>query len=873
MTKESINRELADSAKVIEKTEGSKERIILRRKPSLEQENPPQNGAQRGGSLENLFGSMSISENHEHDHKNTKSEVNNLSFNCDAGYESEFSDIDEAEKKFQMPKPGSPEAPYFDGYDVELFLNNMKSLAIKSSISKNQLASTIPSYCSDSVCKFIRNSFVYRLKEWRSLKEFMMETYKSKEKKTFKVKDLDYLLDMQWNYDTAFSLLNEYKVVANDLIKKKLIMEDVVVNKLSNILPENYFKAGLLAQGDRAGSHMFVSLDESIQFTKKSFRLHEKSKEYNLNNQNKQLFSANKNKPRNVAFEKLCVYCDQIWHPRTECKSLTRDLSNKIIKFDTEGKIVLIDGTPLKLNYGNGGMEKLTKTEHTVRLVSIRNDHGHIFDNQEVERIENSSECEHNIYISKRKPASEMENMINKKQYLNVDDKKYYFDSDVTKEDNQTTLVGENYQSKLIEETMNLTVPISIRQLIKSNPEYRKELSEIIKIKKTPANESKKNEKVKNPKLNSETNYSQINTIKSSNVVKIKGKLSGFPVLFTFDTGAMLNLVSKSVVDNINKNKKILNSKPANYHLKGIYGEYVTTSEEISDCKIEINESVTKAHLIITESDSFEVLLGMPWIRSVCLSSTIFGDGVVKCIINSNVDNKTHSFEVNIDELSQNNQQSLGINALTLLNNFGIGPEKGLSVEQQKNQCLTLYKSTKKKVKPVNIQLPTESTKSPGIFSIINNNKKEISIEEMESLKINKNYLTKEEQFYMKTELVKIKNVFATTDEQMGCLDPKIEPPDKDETFVMPGIRKFVYDHIVDVVNILSDLKLAGLTVSLSKSSFGNEYIDVVGFRCSHIGREPLERNINKVIEWTRPQSLKEAKKMGMDAMLLDMIV
>ncbi|OMJ29143.1 hypothetical protein AYI69_g1363 [Smittium culicis] len=150
MTKENINKELADSAKVFEKTGGSKERNILRRKPSLEQKSPPKNGAQRGGSLVNLFGSI---------------EVEILIFNCDADDESGFSNIDEAEKKFQTPKLGSPEAPYFDGYDVELFLNNMKSLAIKSSISKNQMTSSILSYCSDSVCKFIRNSFVNRLKE------------------------------------------------------------------------------------------------------------------------------------------------------------------------------------------------------------------------------------------------------------------------------------------------------------------------------------------------------------------------------------------------------------------------------------------------------------------------------------------------------------------------------------------------------------------------------------------------------------------------------------------------------------------------------------------------------------------------------------
>ncbi|OMH82559.1 hypothetical protein AX774_g3947, partial [Zancudomyces culisetae] len=46
----------------------------------------------------------------------------------------EFSDDDDDEDIPRMPKPGTPEAPLFDGSDVEGFLKDMKRLAIRCQI-------------------------------------------------------------------------------------------------------------------------------------------------------------------------------------------------------------------------------------------------------------------------------------------------------------------------------------------------------------------------------------------------------------------------------------------------------------------------------------------------------------------------------------------------------------------------------------------------------------------------------------------------------------------------------------------------------------------------------------------------------------------
>ncbi|OMJ11988.1 hypothetical protein AYI70_g9377, partial [Smittium culicis] len=56
-------------------------------------------------------------------------------------------------------------------------------------------------------------------------------------------------------------------------------------------------------------------------------------------------------------------------------------------------------------------------------------------------------------------------------------------------------------------------------------------------------------------------------------------------------------------------------------------------------------------------------------------------------------------------------------------------------------------------------------------------------------------------------------------------------PEKKDENEISPGIRNFVNEHINNVSKILKRLNEAGLTISLEKPSFGNEHIDIVGYR------------------------------------------
>ncbi|OMH82714.1 hypothetical protein AX774_g3799 [Zancudomyces culisetae] len=72
----------------------------------------------------------------------------------------------------------------------------------------------------------------------------------------------------------------------------------------------------------------------------------------------------------------------------------------------------------------------------------------------------------------------------------------------------------------------------------------------------------------------------------------------------------------------------------------------------------------------------------------------------------------------------------------------------------------------------------------------------------------------------------------------------------KDESIVLPGVRRFVYDHIMDCKEILKEILKAGLTISLEKSKFGKKSIDIVGFRCDEQGRQPLASNVNEIKNW-----------------------
>ena len=80
-----------------------------------------------------------------------------------------------------------------------------------------------------------------------------------------------------------------------------------------------------------------------------------------------------------------------------------------------------------------------------------------------------------------------------------------------------------------------------------------------------------------------------------------------------------------------------------------------------------------------------------------------------------------------------------------------------------------------------------------------------------------------------------------------GCLERE-----KDETIVGNGCRKFVMDHINDCESILNKLEQVHLTLSGTKSSFGQNEVLIVGHMCGWYGRKPSPIKINAI------QNMKE---------------
>jgi hypothetical protein len=75
-----------------------------------------------------------------------------------------------------------------------------------------------------------------------------------------------------------------------------------------------------------------------------------------------------------------------------------------------------------------------------------------------------------------------------------------------------------------------------------------------------------------------------------------------------------------------------------------------------------------------------------------------------------------------------------------------------------------------------------------------------------------------------------------------------------------PGIRRFVWEHLLDVHRILHRLNHAGVTVSAKKLFLGVPSVSIVGHRCTYEGRIPDESRIEKIRNWPRPRNLTELR-------------
>ena len=76
-------------------------------------------------------------------------------------------------------------------------------------------------------------------------------------------------------------------------------------------------------------------------------------------------------------------------------------------------------------------------------------------------------------------------------------------------------------------------------------------------------------------------------------------------------------------------------------------------------------------------------------------------------------------------------------------------------------------------------------------------------------------------------------------------------PGDRVETLDQnPGIRRFVFEHLVNVNRILQRMKHAGGTFSGPKMMICSDHIIIVGFECSYEGRKLTNDTIGKILRW-----------------------
>jgi hypothetical protein len=75
-----------------------------------------------------------------------------------------------------------------------------------------------------------------------------------------------------------------------------------------------------------------------------------------------------------------------------------------------------------------------------------------------------------------------------------------------------------------------------------------------------------------------------------------------------------------------------------------------------------------------------------------------------------------------------------------------------------------------------------------------------------------------------------------------------------------PGIRRFVWEHCVDVNRVLHRLKHAGATVSASKLFICVPEVLVVGQRCTYEGRIPDHSKVSKITNWPPCETRTEVR-------------
>jgi hypothetical protein len=82
----------------------------------------------------------------------------------------------------------------------------------------------------------------------------------------------------------------------------------------------------------------------------------------------------------------------------------------------------------------------------------------------------------------------------------------------------------------------------------------------------------------------------------------------------------------------------------------------------------------------------------------------------------------------------------------------------------------------------------------------------------------------------------------------------------EEEVEGLPGVRRFVMEHLQNLDNVLADVERAGATISGEKSDWCWNGVKIVGFVCGEAGRWPQASKVDKVWNWPRCENRTECR-------------
>lgn len=92
--------------------------------------------------------------------------------------------------------------------------------------------------------------------------------------------------------------------------------------------------------------------------------------------------------------------------------------------------------------------------------------------------------------------------------------------------------------------------------------------------------------------------------------------------------------------------------------------------------------------------------------------------------------------------------------------------------------------------------------------------------------------------------------------------DIAVAGPRKDygQEEALPGVRRFILEHVIQTDKILQDIARAEATVSAKKSYWGVARMAVVGYEVDREGRYPSKEKAGKILAWPECRTVKEVR-------------